>query len=85
MGRKLSFRFVNKFSDVIKGKFIFKKELFRILVAFPPIIVADTKITCGHNFVAPLKSEGQIYLLLPSTKDISLVHFCLQVKLAQKY
>ena len=26
-----------------------------MLVVFPPIFVADTKMICGYNFVGPLK------------------------------
>ena len=34
-------------------KFILKKEVKNVIV-FSPIFVADTKITFGYNFVAPL-------------------------------
>ena len=30
---------------------------FRIMVLFPPIFLADTKIIHGYNFVAPLNTE----------------------------
>ena len=29
-----------------------------MLVIFPPIFMADTKIIYGYNFVAPLKCSG---------------------------
>ena len=52
MGRKLSFPYVDIWSDVPKGKFVMKNN--RILVVFPPIFVANTKIIHDYNFVAPL-------------------------------
>ena len=30
------------------------KRAVKILIVFSPIFVADTKIICGYNFVAPL-------------------------------
>ena len=56
MGRKFSFPYVDMYSNVPKGKYILKKQQFKILVVFPHIFVADTKITYSYSFVAPLRN-----------------------------
>ena len=55
MGRKFSFLYVDIYSNVPKGKYILKNK-FRILVVFPTVFVADTKIIYGYNFAAPLQN-----------------------------
>ena len=51
---KFSFLNVDIWFDVTKCKFIAKNSSFELLVVFPSIFVADTKITFFYNFVAPL-------------------------------
>ena len=54
---KFVFLYVDSEFDVLKRKFIMKNDekwQFKIPIVFLPIIVADTKITCGCNFVASL-------------------------------
>ena len=36
---------------------LFLKKQFKMLVVFPSIFVADTKLRDGYNFVAPLSSN----------------------------
>ena len=54
MGRKLSFPYVNIWSGVPKCQSILKKKQCRMLVVFPPIFVAATKLIYGYNFVDPV-------------------------------
>ena len=42
-----------------------------MLVVFPPILVADTKIIYGYNFVAPLMNYFSFKLLLFPSNWIS--------------
>ena len=51
---KFSFLYVDIWFDVRKSKFIVKNYSFKMLVAFWPIFVADTKITFVYTFIAPL-------------------------------
>ena len=59
IGSKFSFPYVDILPDVSKNKIILKNSNLQILVVFPPIFVADTKIIYGFNFVAPLTSPAQ--------------------------
>ena len=52
--RKFSFTYVDISSDVPECNSFFEKYQYRILIVFPPIFVAKTKIMYGYNFVVPL-------------------------------
>ena len=39
----------------------FEKEQFKMLVMFPFIFVADTKIISNHNFVAPFRLKPKAF------------------------
>lgn len=54
MRRKFSFLYIDIYYDVPKCKFIMQNSTFRMLVVFPVIFVADTKLIYGYNFVTPL-------------------------------
>ena len=54
MGRKLSFLYVDIWSDVPNGKFILENNSLEFWSCFRLFFVADTKIIHGYNSVAPL-------------------------------
>ena len=76
MKDKFSFLSVNIWFDVTKCKFIVKCSSFKMLVAFLPIFVADTKITFVYDFVAPLSIyiSGVLFILLMTNLFQNLFH-----------
>ena len=77
---KFSFLYVDIWFDVTECKFIMKNSSFKMLVAFSPIFVVDTKITFSYNFVAPLKYGYRIPLrdiFLACSRDIIITYFSL--------
>ena len=52
MRSEFSFPYVDIQFEGPNNEFILKKKQFAMLVLFPPIFVADTKILYGYNAVA---------------------------------
>ena len=64
MGTKFSFPHEDINADVPKSNFTLKNSCFRMLVVFPSIFVADTKLIYGYNFAALL---GKLFFLINSS------------------
>ena len=60
MRGKFKFLYVDIWFDVTECKFVTKNSCFKTLVVFASTFVADTKITFGYSFVAPLITVSKI-------------------------
>ena len=56
-----------------------------MLIGFPTIFVADTKIIYGYNFVAPLKSKTFMLRYLTSSQVSNCDGAVLQIYLGHKF
>ena len=75
MRGKFSFLDVDIWFDVAKCKFIVKHSNFKMLVAFSPIFVTDTKITFVYNFVAPLRKYYKNMFIIALSRLLIYFYF----------
>ena len=54
-----------------------------MLIKFPPIFVADTKIIYGYNFVSPLITRKRSFI--SSKNVVRLLNKIVNVKMKQKF